>query len=97
MEGKIITQKKVINPPENVSTSKYFITTVTNQNFVHGVIKSRLDSGNACYHSVQNLLSSRLLFKKLKIRIQKCNFACSLIWVCNFVSDFKGKTQTEGI
>jgi hypothetical protein len=29
-------------------------------------IKRRLNSGNACYHSVQNLLSSRLLLKKLK-------------------------------
>ena len=30
-------------------------------------IKSRLKSGRACYHSVQNLLSSRLLSKNLKI------------------------------
>jgi hypothetical protein len=33
--------------------------------------KMRLNSGNACYHSVQNLLSSRLLSKNLKIRIVK--------------------------
>jgi len=32
-------------------------------------IKSRLRSGNACYHSVQNLLSFRLLSKNLKIKI----------------------------
>jgi hypothetical protein len=32
-------------------------------------IKSRLNSGNACYHSVQNLSSSRLLFKNAKITI----------------------------
>ena len=32
-------------------------------------IKSRLRSGNACYHSVQNLLSSRILSKNLKIKI----------------------------
>jgi hypothetical protein len=31
----------------------------------------RLNSGNACYHSVQNLLYSRLLSKNLKIRIYK--------------------------
>ena len=30
---------------------------------------SRLRSGNACYHSVQNLLSSRLLSKNLKFKI----------------------------
>jgi len=34
-------------------------------------IKSRLRSGNACYHSVQNLLSSRLLSKNLKIKIYR--------------------------
>jgi hypothetical protein len=32
-------------------------------------IKRRLHSGNACYHSAQNILSSRLLSKNIKIRI----------------------------
>jgi len=40
---------------------------VTNQNSIAEEIKSRLRSGNACYHLVQNLLSSRLLSKNLKI------------------------------
>jgi hypothetical protein len=34
-------------------------------------IKRRLNPGNACYHSGQNLLSSRLLSKNIKIRIHK--------------------------
>jgi hypothetical protein len=42
---------------------------VTNKNFIQEEIKRRLNSGNAYYHSVQNLLSSHLLSKKLKIRI----------------------------
>jgi len=33
--------------------------------------KSRLKSGNACYHSVQNLLSSSLLSKNIKIKIYR--------------------------
>jgi hypothetical protein len=41
--------------------------TVTNQNLIQEEIK-RLN-GNTCYHSVQNLLSSHLLLKNLKIRI----------------------------
>jgi hypothetical protein len=45
--------------------------TVTNQNLIQEEIKRRLNSGNACYHSVQNLLYSRLLSKNLKIRIYK--------------------------
>ena len=44
-------------------------TALTNQNSIPEEIKSRLRSGNACYHSVQNLLSSRLLTKNLKITI----------------------------
>jgi len=45
---------------------KYFLT---NQNSIAEEIKSRLKSGNVCYRSVQNLLSSRLLSKNLKIKI----------------------------
>jgi hypothetical protein len=45
--------------------------TVTNQNLVQDEIKRRLNSGNACYHSVQNLVSSCLLSESLKIRIYK--------------------------
>jgi hypothetical protein len=33
-------------------------TTVTNQNLIQEEIKRKLNSGNACYHSVQNILSS---------------------------------------
>jgi hypothetical protein len=54
-----------------VSQSKYLGTTVTNQNFIQEEIKRRLNFGNACYHSIENLLSSRLLSKNLKIRIHK--------------------------
>jgi hypothetical protein len=44
---------------ENVEKFKYFGTTLTNQNDIRDEIKSKLNSGNACYHSVQNLLSCR--------------------------------------
>ena len=46
---------------------EYLGTTLTNQNSIAEEIKSRLRSGNACYHSVQNLLSSRLLSNNLKL------------------------------
>jgi hypothetical protein len=42
--------------------------TVTNQNLIQEETK-RLNSGNACYHSVQKLLSSCLLSKDVKVRI----------------------------
>jgi hypothetical protein len=46
---------------ENVSQFRYLGTTVTNQNFIQEEIEFY-----HCYHSVQNLLSSRLLSKNLK-------------------------------
>jgi hypothetical protein len=56
---------------ENVSQFKYLETTVINRNLIQEEINRRLNSGNACYHLNQNLLSSRLLSKNLKIRIYK--------------------------
>jgi hypothetical protein len=49
----------------HVSQFKYLGMTVTNQKLIQEETKMRLNSGNACYHSVQNLLSSRLLSKKM--------------------------------
>jgi len=54
---------------ERVDEFKYLRTTLTNQNLSQEEIKSRLKLGNACYHLVQNRLSSRLLSKTLKIKI----------------------------
>jgi hypothetical protein len=34
-------------------------------------IKRIMNSGNACYHSVQNLVSSGLMWKNVKFRIHK--------------------------
>jgi len=56
---------------ERVEEFKYLETTLTNQNSIVEEIKSRLKLGNACYHSVQNLLPSRLLSKHLKIKIYR--------------------------
>jgi hypothetical protein len=51
---------------ETLKEFEHLGTNVTNQNSIHEEIKSRLKSGNACYHFVQNLLSSSLLSKNLK-------------------------------
>ena len=54
---------------ERVDEFKYLGTTLTNQNSIQEEIKSRLRSMNAWYYSVQNLLSSSLVSKNIKIKI----------------------------
>jgi hypothetical protein len=51
----------------------------SNKNFIQEDTKRRLHSGNACYHSVQNLLSSRLLSKNVNVRMYK-TIACGSVW-----------------
>jgi hypothetical protein len=45
-------------------------------------IKSRLNSGNACYHSVQSLLSLRLLYRNVKVKIYKTMILSVVLYGC---------------
>jgi hypothetical protein len=57
-----------------------------NQNSIPETIKSRMNSGNVCYQSMQNRLSPDCS-TNIKIKgIQNCNFASWFVWVRNCVS-----------
>jgi len=62
---------------------KYFIgTTLKNQNSIQEEIKSRMKLGNACYCSVQNLLSTSLLSKTLKVKIYRTIILPVVLYGC---------------
>ena len=61
----------IIVPSREWKSLNILGTALANQNSIAEEIKSRLRSGSSCYHSVQNLLSSRLLSKDLKIKIYR--------------------------
>ena len=67
---------------ERVDEFKYLGTTLTNQNSIQGEIKSILKSGNSCYHSVQNLSSSCLLSKNIKIKIYRTIILRVVLYGC---------------
>jgi hypothetical protein len=67
---------------ERVEDFKYLEATLTDQNSIQEEIRSRLKLGNACYHSVQNILSSRLLFKNLKIKIYRTIILHFVLYGC---------------
>jgi hypothetical protein len=67
---------------ENMAQIKYLGTTITSQNVIQEEIKNRFYSGNVCYHSVQNLLSSCLLSRNIKIAICKTIILFVVLHAC---------------
>jgi len=67
---------------ESVELFQYLGRSLRNQNSVQEVIKSRMSSGDACYHSVQNLLSSDLLSKNIKIKIYRTIILSAAFYGC---------------
>jgi hypothetical protein len=67
--GQIHTLQIDNSPSERVEEFKYLGTTLTNQNLFRNNMKNKLKPGNACYHSVQNLLSFSLLSNNVTIKI----------------------------
>jgi hypothetical protein len=67
---------------ERVEEFEYLGTILTHQTSIQEEVKSRLNLGNACYYSVQNLLSSRLLSKNLNIRIYRTIILHVVLYWC---------------
>jgi hypothetical protein len=76
---------------EDVGNFKYLGTTLTDQNCMRKEIKSRLNSGNVCYYSVQNLLSSCLLSRSVRVKIYKSIILPVVLYGCEMWSVIKGR------
>ena len=80
--GRSYSMKIYNSSIERVEELKYLGTTLTNQNSIQKEIKSRLKLGNACYYSVQNLFSSSLVSKNLKIKIYRTIILPVVLYGC---------------
>ncbi|KAJ4440485.1 hypothetical protein ANN_08626 [Periplaneta americana] len=67
---------------KQVEKFKYLGATVKNINDTWEEIKNRINMGNACYYSVEKLLSSSLLSKNLKVRIYKTVILPVVLYGC---------------
>jgi hypothetical protein len=80
--GKKITARMyVINHSKKWDSSDTG-TIPTQQNSVHEEIEIRMNSGNACYHSRQHLLSSSLLSKNIQIKVYKTIILPVVLYRC---------------
>ena len=80
--GRSYNIKTDDSPFERVEPFRYLGAMIRNQNSVQEEIKSRLKSGNACYHSVRNLLSSSLLTKHIKIKMYRTIILLVVLYGC---------------
>jgi hypothetical protein len=74
---------KIVNRSfADVAKFRYMGTTLADQNCMHEEIKSRLNSGNACCHSVHSLLPSRLFSRNVKVKMRKTTILSVLSYGC---------------
>ena len=59
---------------------------VTNTNDIREEIKSRINMGNVCYYSLEKILSSPLLSKKLKVKTYKTIILPVVLYGCETCS-----------
>jgi hypothetical protein len=63
-------------------TGQELATSPTDLHSMISLVKSRLNSGNACYHSVQSRLSSRLLSRDVNVKICKTIILPVVLYGC---------------
>jgi hypothetical protein len=67
---------------QGVAKFKYLGTTLTDQNCMNEEMKSKLNSGNACYNLIQSLLCSCLLSRNIQLKIHKTIILPVVLYGC---------------
>jgi hypothetical protein len=83
----------------NTECSYIIILTLVNMLCMNEIeeIKSRLNTSNAWYRLVQNLLPFCLLYININIELCKTIILPVVLYACEMWSDIKGRTYTEDI
>jgi len=81
--GQNLNMKSDNSSFERAEQFKCLSTALTAHSSVQEEIKSNLKSGNSCYHSVQNVLSSSLLPKIMKMKIYSTVILCVVLYGCD--------------
>lgn len=89
--------KNANNSFEDVEKFRYLRTALTDLNCMHEEMMTRLNSGTACYHSVQSLFYSRLPSRNVKVETQNTNSVICFVLVWNLFYHIKGGAYTEGV
>jgi hypothetical protein len=77
---------QIVNMSFQVVAKFIYFGTLTDQNCMNKEIKSSVNSGSACYHSVQILLSSLLLCRNVKVKICKTIILPVVLYGCGMWS-----------
>jgi len=75
---------------KSLTNLRYLETSLLNQNCTHAGIKRRLKSGDALCHSLQNLSSSRWLFKNIKIQYTELWVSCCVKLSLSHLATYTG-------
>ena len=84
-QQNVVQNQNIVNRNlsfENVQKFRYLGVTVTNTNDIRKEIKLRINMGNACYFSLEKILLSRLLSKKLKGETYKTIILSFVLYDC---------------
>jgi len=78
----ILLQHSAYRQVKIMQSHGVWLSSLMNQNSIQKEIKSILKTGNTCYHSVQNLLSSNLLSKNIKTKIHRTVILFVVLFGC---------------